>query len=103
MKVNTGKTKTLVMSTSPSDLKWDPQLVGDTTDIKPVKEYPFLGVTVDGGLRFTKHVDNIVDKCKRRVNILRCMAGKDWGNSVETQRTIYLQYIRSAMEYATPS
>ena len=103
MKVNTGKTKTLVMSTSPSDLKWDPQLVGGTTDIKPVQEYPFLGVTVDGGLRFTKHVDNIVDKCKRRVNILCCMAGKDWGNSVETQRTIYLQYIRSAMEYAAPS
>lgn len=103
MRVNTDKTKVLVISSSNQDRKWDPELTGNDAPINTVSEYKFLGVTVDGDLRFTKHIDNIVEKCKRRVNILRCMAAKDWGNSVETQRTIYLQYIRSPMEYAAPS
>jgi len=103
MRVNTSKTKTLVLSTANGDLKWDPELTGNGAPIDPVREYRFLGVTADGGLRFSKHVDNIIDKCKCRVNILRCMAGKDWGNSVETQRTVYLQLTRSTIEFSAPS
>ena len=40
-------------------------------------------------------------KCRSRVNIMKCMAGRDWGNSVETQRMIYIQSVRSVMEYAS--
>ena len=103
MRVNASKTKVLVLSSASKDTNWDPELTGNGAAIEAVSDYPFLGVTVDGGLRFTKHIDKVVDKCKRRVNVLRCMATKDWGNSIDTQRTIYLQYIRSAMEYAASS
>ena len=31
------------------------------------------------------------------------MSSKDWGNSLETQRMLYLQYVRSGLEYASSS
>ena len=71
--------------------------------LEVVKEYKFLGVMIDSGLRFKTHVNTTIAKCKRRNNILRCLAGKDWGQDRETQKTLYFTYIRSALEYAGPS
>ena len=34
---------------------------------------------------------------------MKCLAGKDWGQSLETQRALYITYIRSALEYAAPA
>jgi len=69
--------------------------------LEVVKEYRFLGVIIDSGLRFTAHVNKIIAKCRRRNNILRCLAGKDWGQSLETQTALYCTYVRSALEYAS--
>ena len=71
------------------------------SSIDPVPDYRFLGVEVDNGLRFTKHVETIACKGKRRVNIMKCLAGKDWGSSPEDQRRIYLQYVRTVLDYAS--
>ena len=103
MKVNASKTKVLVFSSSNKDRNWDPNLTANGVKIKTVNDYPFLGVSAEGGLRSAKQIDKIVIKCKKRVNIMRCLATKDWGNSLETQRTTYLQYVRMPMEYASPS
>jgi len=103
MKVNTGKTKSMVISSATADRKWDPELEADSMPILPVQEYPFLGVTVNNDLRFKAHVDKVVTKSKKRVNVLKCMSSKDWGNSLETQRTLYIQYVRSGLEYSSPT
>jgi ribonuclease HI len=103
MKVNADKTKSMVISSSTSDQKWDPQLTADSKPIDLVQLYKFLGVTIDSDLRFRSHVEIIVDRCRKRNRVLKCMASKDWGNSLEMQRTIYLQYTRPALEYDSPS
>ena len=103
MKVNSGKTKVMVISSSIGDRTWNPEMTAGTSPIEAVKAYRFLGVTVDNDLRFTEHINNITEKCRKRTNIIKCMATKDWGNSVETQRKIYIQYIQSVLEYASNS
>ena len=103
MSINADKTRTLIMSTSTADFAWDPKLIVQGAPIKTTKEYKFLGVTVDRGLRFTKHLDNTITKCTKRVNIIKCLAGKDWGQQLESQRRVYLTYVRSCLEYASPS
>ena len=102
MRLNTGKTQVMVISTKDSDIAWKPKLHLEGVELEVVKEYKFLGVTIDGGLRFEKHLENVVAKAKRRIKILRCLAGKDWGQDLETQRALYSTYIRSALEYAAP-
>ena len=103
MSINADKTRTLIMSTSTADFAWDPKLIVQGAPIKTTKEYKFLGVTVDRGLRFTKHLDNTITKCTKRVNIIKCLAGKDWGQQLESQRRVYLTYVCSCLEYASPS
>jgi len=103
MELNLDKTEAMVISSSRKDLNWKPHLTIEGHEIKIVSEYKFLGVVVDSGLRFKTHVNRIIAKCKKRNNILRCLAGKDWGQSLESQRKLYTTYIRSAIEYASPA
>ena len=50
-----------------------------------VNEYKFLGVTIDRGLRFNAHVKKVAAKARRRdAKILRCLAGKEWEQRLET-------------------
>ena len=56
---------------------------------------------VNQQLRFAKHLETIICKGKKRINIMKCMAGKDWGSSMEDQRKVYLQYVRTVLEYAS--
>ena len=101
MAVNTDKTKVMVISTSTNDHKWDPKVSGNGEDTTTTSEFKFLGITVDKKLNFGKYSENVVAKAKKIANILKCKSGKDWGNSQESQRRIYLQYIRPCLEYAS--
>ena len=102
MKVNEDKTKGMVISSSRNDTSWDPQVTAGEQQVKFTQDYKFLGVTIDNSLRFSKHVSNITTKCRKRVNIIKCLSSKDWGSTLETQRTLYLTYIRLVLEYSSP-
>ena len=103
MKINADKTRTMVTSSAEADLTWDPNLKINNSMIKNVKDYKFLGVTINNNLRFTKHINAIISKCRKRIKIIKCLATKSWGCSPETQRRLYIQYIRSVIEYASSS
>ena len=101
MKVNEDKTKGMVISSSTGDNSWDPQLNAGEQRVEFTQDYKFLGITIDNSLRFTKHVSNITTKCRKRVNIIKCLSTKDWGCNLETQRALYLTYIRLVLEYSS--
>ena len=103
MKLNKDKTEAMVISSSNKDLSWKPELKVGEEKAKIVSKYKSLGVVVDNGLRFREHVERITERAKKRINIMKCLAGKDWGQSTEALRDIYLTYIRSGLEYASPS
>lgn len=103
MKLNGDKTEAMVIETTKSG--WEPNLKLGKKEkkIRVVNEYKFLGVIIDSQLRFDKHLDKITTKAKKRVNIVKHMAGKDWGQGLETQAKLYKTYARSGIEYASPS
>ena len=103
MKVNGSKTKAMVVSSSAKDQAWDPELEADGAAIELVQDYKLLGVKVPSDLRFRSHSEAVVVRCRNRNKVLKCMATKNWGCSLETQRTIYVQYNRPSLEYASPS
>ena len=103
MKLNAVKTQVMVISSKDNDVAWKPKLHLEGLELEVVREYRFLGVTIDSGLRFEKHLKNVIEKAKKRIKILRCLAGKDWGQNLETQKALYATYIRSALEYAAPA
>ena len=63
------------------------------------KECKFLGITFDQQLNFKAHITNIVSRCKKRLNLLKAVRGKDWGASPETIIYSYKAYILPILEY----
>ncbi|GFR99617.1 INO80 complex subunit E [Elysia marginata] len=51
-------------------------------------------------LTFRQHVGRIKQKAAKRINTLRCLAGKSWGSEKEDLQLVYLTYIKSAISYA---
>lgn len=45
------------------------------------------------------HIQKIVDKCKKVLNVMRCLCGVEWGASRPALRTIYTGLIRSIFDY----
>ena len=103
MELNSDKTQLMIISTSREDREWKPKLLLNDIQLEVVKEYKFLGVIIDNQLTFNSHVKKIIAKGRKRNNILRCLAGKDWGQNVDSQKALYATYIRSAAEYASPA
>ena len=48
-------------------------------DLERVKYFTFLGIWLDKRLTWAVHIQKIVDKCKKLINIMRCLGGSDWG------------------------
>ena len=92
----------MVITSSSKDQKWDPELMAGDTRIKLEQLYRFLGIKVPSDLRFKSHAETVVATCRKRALVLKCMATKNWGNSNEIQRMIYLQSVRPALEYGYP-
>jgi ribonuclease HI len=60
----------------------------------------YLGVIFDTHLIFAQHINYIVQKCDKRINLLKCVTGTSWGTGKESLLLLYRSLIRSLMDYA---
>ncbi len=58
-----------------------------------------LGVTFDSHLTWNAHIEDIENKTKKNLNILRCISGTNWGASKPILLTIYKALILSHIDY----
>ena len=68
--------------------------------LKYKKSCKFLGITFDDKLSFKNHIEEIVSKCKKRLNLLKALCGQNWGASPETILYTYKSFIRPILEYS---
>ena len=68
--------------------------------IQPAKNFKFLGVTLDPGLKLNKYADELSIRSHKRLNMLRKIKGKNWGASTKLITTTYKVLVRSILEYA---
>ena len=67
--------------------------------LERVKCLKFLGVVFDGRLTWKDHITEVIDRSKKVLNVMRCLAGTEWGASKASLRQIYGCLMRSRMEY----
>lgn len=79
--------------------KYDIQLKYDGNILTMAKSAKFLGLYFDSKMSWRKHIEYIIDKCKCRVNLLRCIAGNEWGACKTTLCNIYKALIRARIDY----
>ncbi|KAK7877307.1 hypothetical protein WMY93_031957 [Mugilogobius chulae] len=68
-------------------------------DIERVNAFKFLGVVFDSRLTWKAHIDKIEAKSKHVINVMRCVAGREWGASCAALKKLYQALIRSVFDY----
>ena len=69
--------------------------------LERVKEFKFLGMWLDERLTWKIHIGKIQSKCEKVINVLRSLAGSEWGAERGTMLMIYQAMIRSAIDYGS--
>lgn len=67
--------------------------------LERVECFHFLGVHFDPGLTWREHIRSIVKKNKRVINVMRCLAGLEWGADIASLKYIYVTLIRARIDY----
>ena len=70
--------------------------------VKLDKTPKLLGLTFDTMHYFSTHIKQTAAKAKKKVNILKALAGTTWGQDQETLVITYKSIGRSVLEYAAP-
>jgi hypothetical protein len=59
----------------------------------------YLGITLDRKLKGKSHISQTADRGKRRLALMRRVAGVKWGCTMETLANMYKTYVRPTLEY----
>ena len=66
----------------------------------PVRnEVKFLGIQLDRKLNRASHVNTTIQKCEKKLNIIRMLTRTWWGADPKILRTMYQAIIRSQLDY----
>jgi len=99
---NAKKSEVCHFTLSNPNRHWKPKIVLGK-NILPVTNSPrYLGVTLDQTLSYQQHIANTVARAKRRLNIMKCISGKNWGADAKVLQLTYKTLIRPLLEYAAP-
>ena len=75
-----------------------PLVLGEEA-IPVVNSFKYLGITLDSGLTFSHHFKDLKQRCARRLNLMKSLAGKDWGGDRSTLLKMYTSLIRPMLDY----
>ena len=98
--LSTSKTVFTIFNKSNKFIQNQVELKYHNEPIQPVKNFKFLGVTLDPGFKLNKYADELSIRSYRRLNMLRKIKGKNWGASTKLITTTYKVLVRSILEYA---
>ena len=77
------------------------QLYLNKSQIQICSSFKYLGVTLDKKLTWGDHIQSIVVKCKKSLNLMRAVSGKYWGADFNTLILLYRSLIRSRLDYCS--
>ena len=80
----------------------NPQVTWEGSDLAWCRTPKILGVTFDPHFTFTPHIHSICDRDRPRINILKSLAGSNWGQQKETIVITFKSLIKSIFTYAAP-
>ena len=61
-----------------------------------------LGIHFNAMHTFTSHINKTATKAKKKLNVLKALAGTDWGQDKQTLVNTYKSIIRPVLEYGSP-
>lgn len=77
------------------DIYYEGQAIPNNDSVK------FLGVILDSKMSGAQHLNYVVDKCEKGINVLRALSGVWWGSHSYCQKLMYNALIRSQIDYGS--
>ena len=99
VEINKTKTESTCFSLSPE--KWKETLKLDGQAIPKQATPTYLGVKMDKTLTWGPHIEDIEKKATRKLNIMRKLAGTNWGADKNILKQVYTSTVRPHLEYAS--
>ena len=96
------KSTTTLFSTWSKDVSYQPVVKVNNHTLPVVKHPKILGVYFDNMMNFSHHINIMGNKLLKRNNVVKKIAGTNWGCSKETLSTTYKAIGRSVLNYAAP-
>ena len=101
MKLNANKSQVMTLKQGKSkkmNNRTKLQLFLNGKPLKRVDEITLLGVTFQKNTSFAKHIQNKVDNSVNRINMMRCLRGRNWGASSRTLLYFYKAFVPPVLE-----
>ena len=103
MEVSPAKSSLTLFTTYNKEHNTQPQVTLYNTPL-PIQKHPkILGLTLDPSLSFKQHIESTCKTVNKKTNTLKALAATDFGCHKETLHTLYKQYIRPTLSYASPA
>ncbi|KAK7110705.1 hypothetical protein V1264_014535 [Littorina saxatilis] len=75
----------------------------DGTSLKTEEEVTYLGVTYDKKQTWRPHIQKAEGKTRRKISIMRKLAGTTWGANENILKRVYEGAVRPHLEYGSPA
>jgi hypothetical protein len=97
--INREKTTAILFTLSPNTQSV--KLSMDDIHITMEDQQTYLGVTFDKRLTWKRHIMTAEAKARRKLNIMRKLAGTNWGANEKVLKSIYEGNVRPHLEYGS--
>ena len=97
LKISAHKSSLTLLTPDTREHSVQPQVNIGGEPIPVVNNPTILGLTLDKGYHFHKHMETVTTKAKKRLNVLRAVTKTTFGHSKEDTTLLYKQFIRSKM------
>ena len=102
MQLNTTKTVYNIYPNSREVLARDLELKIEDKCLQRDPLPRYLGVALDSRLNLTPHVEQLAVRVRERIGLKKKLASTNWGATLSSLKTLYVTFVRSALEYANP-
>ncbi|GFX49411.1 putative RNA-directed DNA polymerase from transposon BS [Trichonephila clavipes] len=99
---NASKSLTTFFSTNRHLFNYQPKISMNGIQLCYVKNAKYLEYTLDKEITSDKHIEGQVIKARKRLNVLECVSGRDWGVEASTLRTTFIFLIIPVLEFGIP-
>ncbi|XP_049880538.1 RNA-directed DNA polymerase from mobile element jockey isoform X1 [Pectinophora gossypiella] len=99
LSLSVGKSSAVVFTRKRSFPDVDISFAGEQIPVR--QGVKFLGIYLDKTMSGKDHLNYIVDKCEKNINILRSLSGVWWGSHPYSQKLVYNAIVRSIFDYGS--
>ncbi|GFU71261.1 probable RNA-directed DNA polymerase from transposon BS [Trichonephila clavipes] len=98
---NVSKSTSSFFTTNRRLYNYQPQIFMESKSLPYEKHPKYLGYILDPEILSNKHINYVINKGRKRLDLLKYIAGRDWGADAGTLRLTYTSLIRPVLEYGS--